>query len=262
VISRKAFYLSRMLIRYFIHLAYNGTDFCGWQIQPNDPTVQESIEQALSTLYNKTIKVIGCGRTDTGVHASDFYAHTEVSNNFSKKDLHYKLNNMLPRSIRIKDLYEVASDHHARFDASSRTYRYQLSFIKQPFHQDTYYKYDQAGRPDFEMMQQAAKLLLDYDAFFPFCKTHADTETYLCKLSHSEWSIVSDHEWHYTVTADRFLRGMVRMIVGMTIKVGLGRVSLQELISAMDNQTRLEKAWAVPAQGLFLAKITYPFIDA
>lgn len=255
------FYLYRMSSRYFINLAYNGTDFCGWQIQPNDPSVQETIQSALATLYNRPVKVIGCGRTDTGVHASDFYAHADLEAKFTEKDLRFKLNTMLPKSINIKRVFKVDADHHARFDANSRTYIYQLSFVKDPFHQDTYYKYDQAGLPDLGLMNEAASLLTRYNEFFPFCKTHADNETYLCDLSHSCWTQLSDHQWHYKITANRFLRGMVRMIVGMTINVGLGRISLEEVKAAMEDQSRLVKAWSVPAQGLFLSKITYPFID-
>ncbi len=247
--------------RFFINLAYNGADYCGWQIQPNDPTIQESIQTALSTLYNSEVKIVGCGRTDTGVHASDYYAHVDLPELFTVKNLTYKLNNMLPKSIAIKQVFPVAAEAHTRFDATSRSYVYKMCFFKDPFSIKTIYKYDQSGRPDFDLMNKAAALLLDYKEFFPFCKTHADNDTYKCSLSVSEWVKISDDEWHYKVTSDRFLRGMVRMIVGMTLNVGLGRMELEEVQAAMQNQTRLIRAWSVPANGLFLDDITYPYLN-
>ena len=248
-----------MSSRYFIRLAYNGTRYCGWQIQPNDPTVQDTIQQVLSTMYNDDIQVVGCGRTDTGVHASDYVLHVDLPDNFSVHDLVYKLNNMLPNDIRVYNIIPVAADAHARFDADSRSYVYKMVFGKDPFRQNTVYRYDQSGQPDHDFMNEAAALLLDYKEFFPFCKTHADTDTYKCDVRHSKWEKISDAEWHYNITSDRFLRGMVRMIVGMTINVGLGRLSLDTVKDSLDKQTRLQRAWSVSAQGLYLSRITYPY---
>jgi len=250
-----------MISRVFIRLAYNGSQFCGWQTQPSDPTVQDTIEAALSTMYNSQIKVVGCGRTDTAVHASEYYLHVDLPEQYEIKDLIYKLNNLLPPSIRIFDILKVDEGSHARFDAVSRSYVYKMVFGKDPFRQDTVYRYDQAGKPDFQLMNEAAALLTEYKEFFPFCKTHADTETYRCALSESQWSQLSPVEWHYNVTSDRFLRGMVRMIVGMTLNVGLKRLPLKKVKEAMDNQSRLERAWSVPAAGLYLNSIKYPYLS-
>ncbi len=250
-----------MSSRYFIQLAYNGNDYCGWQKQPEDPSIQVDIEKTLSTIYNQPIQVVGCGRTDAGVHASYYFLHTDLPDRFQLKDLVYKLNNMLGNSIRIYKVVPVASGAHARFDALSRSYTYKLVFGKDPFNQDTVYRYDQSGRPDFNLMNNAARLLLDYDEFLPFCKTHADNETNKCKLTQSEWQAITEQEWHFHITSDRFLRGMVRLIVGMCLNVGLKRLELEQVKYAMDNQVRLEKAWSVPAKGLYLSQVTYPYIE-
>ena len=244
--------------RYFVRLAYNGAAYCGWQIQPTDPTVQATIEAALSKMYNMPIQVVGCGRTDTAVHASEYYLHTDLPDRFTIPNLVYKLNNLLPRDIRIFDIKEVATTAHTRFDAIARSYTYKLVFGKDPFREKTVYRYDQSGVPDFDLMNTGADLLLNYKEFFPFCKTHSDNDTYLCKLIESKWDVVNTEEWHYHITSDRFLRGMVRLIVGMTLNLGLGRIQLSEVQAAMENQQRLERAWSVPAQGLYLSTIKYP----
>ncbi len=251
-----------MSTRYFINLAYNGTPFFGWQIQPNVETVQGVIEKLLSQLYNQQIQVVGCGRTDTGVHASDYYAHVDLPSDLHTiSDLIFKLNNMLPPAVVIRSITNVAESAHARFDATARSYVYKMIFGKDPFRQTGVFKYNQSGRPDLDMMNRAAALLLEYKDFYPFCKSHADVENYVCDISRSTWIKVSESEWHYHVTANRFLRGMVRLIVGMTINVGLNRISLDELKLAMDKQSRLERAWSVPATGLYLNNIEYPYIS-
>lgn len=248
--------------RYFLHLAYNGSKYSGWQIQPNAPTVQAEIEETLNRLYNQEINVVGCGRTDAGVHALDFYAHLELPNDrIEAKELVFKLNNMLSSPIVIYNMIQVEENAHARFDADSRSYVYKMTFAKDPFNLNTSYKFDQSGQPDFSLMNEAAAILLDYKEFYPFCKSHADVDTYRCKVSKSEWKKVSENEWHYNIKADRFLRGMVRLIVGMTLNVGLGRLELGKVRTALEKQERLERAWSVPAAGLYLNKITYPYIS-
>ncbi len=247
-----------MTRRYFIRLAYNGAAYCGWQIQPSDPTVQATIEAALSTMYNASIQVVGCGRTDTAVHASEYYLHTDLPERFSADNLVYKLNNLLPKDVRVYTIQEMDAKDHARFDAVARSYTYKMVFGKDPFRQHTVYRYDQSGIPDLDLMNEAAALLLEYKEFLPFCKTHADNDTYKCALTVSEWISINDNEWHYKVTSDRFLRGMVRLIVGMTLNIGLKRIELIDVKTAMDKQERLQRAWSVPAQGLYLSSIKYP----
>lgn len=250
-----------MSSRYFINLAYNGSNFFGWQIQPNVDTIQGVIERHLSQLYNTPVQVVGCGRTDTGVHASDYYAHLDLPSDIhSVEDLIFKLNNMLPAGIVINAFAEVEASAHARFDATHRSYVYKMTFKKDPFQQDCIFRYNQSGRPEINLMNEAATLLLEYDEYYPFCKSHADVETYRCDMSQSIWTKESESEWHYHVTANRFLRGMVRLIVGMTLNVGLERISLDEVRDALDNQSRLKRAWSVPPTGLYLNKIKYPYI--
>ena len=246
--------------RTFVKLAYNGNAYSGWQIQPNAMTVQGKLQEVLSTLYQSSITLTGCGRTDSGVHASMFFAHVDLPDKFSLPDLHFKLNGILPADIVILDIRSIHDEAHTRFDADARSYVYKMVFQKDPFRHGQVYLFDQATKPDFELTQKAAGALLEYGEFFTFCKTHSENDTYKCDLRRSEWQAVSEGEWHYHVTADRFLRGMVRMIVGMCLNVGMGRMQLEEVRLALDNQERLARAWSVPASGLFLSEISYPYL--
>lgn len=245
-------------MRYFLHLSYNGTRFSGWQIQPNAPSVQEAIEGALSILFNQSIHVIGCGRTDAGVHAEDYYAHFDV--NKSLDYLAYKLNRMLSQDIHIKSAKIVDDELHARFDAQSRSYIYRIKGDKDPFKYEwmtVLAKFDQL---DKAKMQAAARLLLGYEDFFPFCKTGGDNKTTICHLTRAEWVFLPEKRaMEFHITADRFLRGMVRLIVGMCLNVGLGKITIEQVQSALENKTRLEKSLSVPANGLALSRVVYSF---
>ena len=247
--------------RHFFNIAYNGTRFSGWQVQDNAPSVQAAIEEALTKLYSSKISIIGCGRTDTGVHASDYFFHVDLEDRYNVKDLMYKLNLMLGAEILIKSIIGVEDDHHARFDATSRSYTYHLSLQKDPFRQDQTYLFDQGGNIDFELLNKAASLLLEFDEFFTFCKTHSDVTNYRCQLFESYWERVSEYDFEYHISANRFLRGMVRLIVGMCINVAIGKLDLEEVKSALSTQSRLDRAWSVPAKGLFLTKVEYPYIE-
>lgn len=210
-------------------------------------------------LLRQPIEVTGCGRTDTGVHASQFFLHFDFDGNFPAHFLR-RLNKVLPPDIAVFRLLEVAPDAHARFDATRRSYRYDLTFRKDPFRRQTAYYYPYPQRPDFDRLQAAAHLLLDYDAFFPFCRSHSDAKTMRCDLRRAEWQQVSDDDWTFHISADRFLRGMVRLIVGMCINVGTGQVPLPAVREALDRQTRLEKARSAPPEGLFLTEVEYPYV--
>ncbi len=250
------------MIRYFLKLSYNGSDFFGWQIQPNDITVQETIEKAISKLSNQHINVVGCGRTDARVHASEYYAHIDLPKAWEDTEqLRYKLNLMIPHTINIADIILVSPEAHARFDATQRSYVYKMNFVRDPFQQNTIFKFNQPGRPDIKLMNDLSSLFLEYKSFFSFCKTNSDVDHYLCNISEFHWEVISETEWHFHITSNRFLRGMVRLIVGTCINVGLGRVSEDEVHSALKNQERLIRAWAVPPEGLYLSKIKYPYID-
>ncbi len=245
-------------MRYFTKLAYNGTRYAGWQIQPNNPTVQETIQTAFSTILGESIEFTGCGRTDTGVHASQYYAHFDFEGSFPTSFLH-RVNKLLPEDIVIYTIFEVSPDAHARFDAFKRSYEYQLTFIKNPFTTQTTYFYPYTQKPDFDKMQQAAQLLLSYQEFQPFCKSNHDAKTLQCALTRSEWQQADEHNLTFHISANRFLRGMVRLIVGMCLNVGLNKITLNDVKTALDQQVLLQKSWSVPPEGLFLTEVRYPF---
>lgn len=245
--------------RYFIELAYKGTAYYGWQKQPGQITVQETLEDALSTILGGAIEITGCGRTDTGVHAKQYFAHFNYAAPFPEGFVR-RINKFLPTDIAIRRIIPVAWDAHARFDAFHRSYEYHLEFYKSPFSTETAYQYPYAQQPDPALMQAAAKLLLDYEEFFPFCKTQHNAKTMRCTLVRSEWIFEPENNRAvYHISANRFLRGMVRLIVGMCLNVGLGKISLEEVKQTLDRQERLRKSSSAPPQGLFLTDIRYPY---
>jgi tRNA pseudouridine38-40 synthase len=249
--------------RFFLELAYKGTDFCGYQRQPNGLSVQEKIETALETLLKTPTEIVGCGRTDAGVHAAQYFAHFDAPESWARPEVQYKvllgLNALVGYDIAIRKLWPLHDEAHARFDATSRTYHYYLDLDKNPFGQQTATHIATAHRADFDLMQKAANILLAYQDFQTFCKSETDVKNYLCQLSHSAWR-QEGRQWIYTVTANRFLRGMVRLIVGMCLQVGAGKISLDELHQALQTRAPLQKAYSAPPQGLFLTDIRYPFL--
>ena len=246
-------------MRYFIELAYNGAAYYGWQRQPLQTSVQETLEQAIATILRAPeLEITGCGRTDTGVHASQYFAHFDFEGAFPPAFVE-RLNKFLPKDIAIRRIFPVAPTQHARFDAHYRAYAYHLSWQKNPFQQDTLLLFPRAHRFATDLMQEAAQLLLAYEEFLPFCKTGSDAKTMRCQLHRSEWEFRAD-EWVYHIAANRFLRGMVRLAVGMCLSVGEGKVTLDQVRHAMDTQTRLDKSWSVDPTGLFLTEVRYGFM--
>lgn len=246
--------------RYFIKLAYKGTQYAGWQSQPNAVTVQGEIEKAISTILNKEVSIVGCGRTDAGVHASCFYAHMDhIPERYTIHDLTYKLETILPSDITVYSIRKVDDETHARFDATQRSYVYKLCMRKDPFSKNLKYKFDQADALDFNLLQRSVHFLIGKHDFYTFCKTHTDVKNYFCEVTVSEWERKNDNEFHYHITANRFLRGMVRLIVGMSLNVAMKRVDFDSVLEAFKRRERLQKAWSVPAHGLFLSDIQYPF---
>ena len=246
-----------MTQRYFIELQYDGSSFAGWQIQPNAKTVQAEIENALSTILRKTTAVTGCGRTDTGVHARFFVAHFDcptIFNNEKLEQLTFKLNRFLPISIHIFKIYPVKPDAHARFDAISRTYKYYLNIQKNPFLEK--YSWYYFGHFDFNLMNETAKILFEYHDFTSFSKLHTQTKTNNCKITFAEWTY-ENGTWVFTITADRFLRNMVRAIVGTLLDVGRGHISPNEFRKIIELKERQKAGQSVPAHGLFLEKVEY-----
>jgi tRNA pseudouridine38-40 synthase len=243
--------------RYFIQLSYKGTSYHGWQFQPNALTIQELVMNAFSTILRDEIEITGAGRTDTGVHAINYIAHfdSSQSNLAQNKNLLFKINGFLPNDIVIHSINHVNTDAHARFDASSRTYNYYIHQQKDPFLLDTSYYYTQ--NLDIELMNQAANLLLSYNDFTSFSKLHTDVNTNNCMVKEAYWKR-NDYKLVFTITADRFLRNMVRAIVGTLLDVGKRKIDINDFKQIILNKNRSDAGASVPAHGLFLVKIEYP----
>lgn len=257
-------------MRFFITLSYDGTRYHGWQIQPNGDSVQQRLQEALSTLLRQPIEVVGAGRTDTGVHARMMVAHFTIENgklNIEKdgeafnlqssifNNLAYKLNKLLPPDIAVQDVRQVSEDMHARFSATSRTYHYYIHTYKDPFLQG--YSWQVPFKLDFEKMNEAAQVLLDYKDFTSFSKVGTDVKTNLCDLKEAYWEEVAQGRWRFTITANRFLRNMVRAIVGTLVEVGRGRISIADVRRIIEAKDRCSAGESVPAKGLFLVDIKY-----
>lgn len=242
--------------RYFLQLSYKGTNYHGWQIQPNAISVQEVMEDALSKILREKIAVVGAGRTDTGVHAKNYILHFEVENTISEKlDLPYKLNSFLPSDIVVHKVWPVDKEDHARFSATSRTYHYFISREKNPFETETSFKY---LKPlDIQKMNEAAQKLFEYTDFTSFSRLHTDVKTNNCKIMQAEWK-VNGKQLVFVIKADRFLRNMVRAIVGTLLEVGQGKLSLEDFCEIIERKDRGAAGASAPAQGLFLVDVGYP----
>ena len=242
--------------RYFIHLAYNGAHYCGWQIQPDVLTVQGVLERCLSLRLKQPISVTGCGRTDTGVHARNYYAHFDMEVPVENcDDLTYRLNMFLPPDIVVFRIFEVPPTLHARFDAVSRTYHYYITQHKNPFHQDD--AYCLLGDLDVKAMQQATQLLYNFTDFTSFSKLHTDVKTNNCKVMAARWTQISEGYWVFTIRADRFLRNMVRAIVGTLLQVGQGQLTLEGFRRVIEQKDRCSAGDSVEGKALFLTNIGY-----
>lgn len=242
--------------RYFIRLAYNGSNYNGWQVQPNAPTVQAELEKALSLIIRKETEIVGCGRTDTGVHASDYYAHFDFEQGIGDTaELVYKLNKFLPHDIAIKEIAEVNADAHARFSATQRVYEYKIVRQKNPFTQGLAYYY--FGNLDIDAMNKAAVLLLTVKDFKAFSKAHTDVKTTLCDVTFAQWEVKGD-VLVFTISANRFLRNMVRAVVGTLLEVGRGKLTIDGFTQIINSLERSEAGDSAPAEGLYLSKIIYP----
>jgi tRNA pseudouridine38-40 synthase len=238
-----------------MYISYNGKNYHGWQIQPNGISVQEILEKALTTLLRNLTTVVGAGRTDAGVHAREMIAHVDFNEAIADAEhFIYKLNSLLPNDIAIHRILPVCADAHARFDAVSRSYEYWLTSEKDPF------LYDWAARVpgelDFEVMNRAARLLFHYSDFTSFSKLHSDAKTNNCTISNARWQ-QRDNVWIFSITADRFLRNMVRAIVGTLLEVGRGKLSEDDFRSIIEARNRCRAGVSVPAKGLYLTKVEY-----
>ena len=241
--------------RYFIHMAYNGSRYHGYQIQPHSDSVQETVEKCLSLKLGQPVSITGCGRTDTGVHARNYYAHFDFEKEIEDPEmLAYQMNAFLPEDIVIYRIWQVAPEMHARFDAVSRTYHYYITRSKNPFHtNDAYFLY---GDLDLAKMQEAANVLFEYEDFTSFSKVHTQVKTNNCKIMEARW-LEQDGLLVFRIKADRFLRNMVRAIVGTLLEIGKGRMTLEEFRAVIERKDRCEAGTSVPAHALFLEDVEY-----
>ena len=244
------------MARYFIYLSYDGCNYHGWQIQPNAATVQEALEKALSLLMRRPVAITGAGRTDTGVNASSMVAHADFSEQIDCRQTVYRLNRMLPPDIAVHEIRPVTENAHARFDAISRRYRYYVSTAKNPFNRR--YTCRVTGDIDFDAMNMAAATLLEYIDFTSFSKLHTDTKTNNCRVTHAQWTQLSPTEWVFEIKADRFLRNMVRAIVGTLLMVGRGKITIDGFREIIEKKERCEAGDSAVAQALFLEEVEYP----
>jgi tRNA pseudouridine38-40 synthase len=246
-------------MRFFIDLSYCGTNFNGWQNQEKQKhtrCVQQVIEEAFFIVTRVTHEITGCGRTDTGVHAIHYIAHTDSEIALDNTKLLHKLNQILPDDIIIHKIRKTKVNVHARFDAVSRSYVYKLHIEKTPFPVLSYlYTYK---IPDLTELNKAANLLLNYQDFNSFCKTKTDVKTTLCKIESALWKMNDNNEFEFHITSDRFLRGMIRLIVGMCLDVDRNKLTLDDVRKSLEKKERLPRNWSVPAIGLFLCDIKYP----
>ena len=241
-------------MRYFLELSYDGTPFVGWQRQPYGDSVQSCLENALSILFRKPLSIVGAGRTDAGVHAHQLFAHVDIDQHIDQ-DLTFRLNKLLPNEIAVRNIFAVAQDAHARFDAVSRSYCYHITTQKNPFLQKRSY---QLTKPlDVKLMNQAAKILIDHDDFKCFSKSKTDVKTYICDIQHAHWQ-KDGSELVFSIQANRFLRNMVRAIVGTLIEVGLRKISNSDFEAILTSRDRNQAGYSVPGYGLYLEKVNYP----
>lgn len=244
-------------MRFFIYLSYDGARYHGWQRQPNGLSVQQVLEEALSTILRQPIEVVGAGRTDAGVNASMMVAHFDAAEGCesvaAQKD---RLNRLLPPDIAVQRIVPVCDDAHARFSATSRTYHYYITFDKSPFLR--HYAWRCPFPLDIDRMNEAASHLFDYTDFTSFSKLHTDVKTNNCRIMKAEWLQQADGTWMFEVQADRFLRNMVRAIVGTLVDVGRGRMTVQQFCDIIERKDRCAAGQSMPGNALFLADITYP----
>jgi tRNA pseudouridine38-40 synthase len=244
-------------LRYFIKFSYNGTHYHGWQSQPNAASVQETLGKSLSVILNSDVNLMGAGRTDTGVHAKIMFAHFDFEKEFDYKSTIHKLNSYLPKDIAVFDIMPVHDSAHARFDATKRTYEYHMNTVKDVFFNEMSWYYKPVL--DIDLMNKAAALLLTHTDFQCFTKVNTEVFTFNCNITTAYWK-QKNNSLIFTISADRFLRNMVRAIVGTLLKVGLHKITLEDFNTIIENKNRSEAGFSVPAHGLYLTEIEYDYI--
>lgn len=247
-------------MRYFIFFGYDGTNYHGWQIQPNANSVQQELQRALSILMRKEMEVVGAGRTDTGVHARHMAAHFDTDRIPMEPDqLVYRLNRILPRDIAVYEVREVDPEMHARFSAISRTYHYYIHTRKDPF--ERHYSLQMNYPLNFEKMNEAAQHFLHHEDYAAFCKAGGDNKTTICHVTAARWIQTSPTTWYFEITANRFLRNMVRAVVGTLIDVGREKITMEQFLDILHNGSRSDAGESMPGNALFLEEVGYDFKD-
>lgn len=242
-------------LRYFIEIAYSGKNYYGWQRQPRQISVQQVLEDSLSTVLRQPIAVVGSGRTDTGVHAKQLFAHFDIEDIGNKEKLIFQLNSFLPTDISVKNIFEVKADAHARFDALQRKYEYRIAIGKDPFSQD--FAYQIYKIPNVEAMNEAADIMLKYEDFQSFSRSKSDVKTFNCQIVEAGWK-KTNNQLVFTIIADRFLRNMVRAIVGTLLDVGFGKITIPQFEEIIISKNREQAGASAPPRGLYLAEVVYP----
>ena len=243
-------------MRYFIEIAYKGTNYHGWQLQPNAITIQELINNAFTTVLRRDINVVGAGRTDSGVHAQQLFAHFDYDASIDSNEFLYKMNSLLPIDIAVLNIFKVFDDAHARFDALSRSYEYRIYFGKNPFLTDTTWQLINK-KLNVELMNKAAEILLTFANFKCFSRSNTDVKTYNCDVTNAVW-VRKGNDLVFHISADRFLRNMVRAVVGTLIDVGVGKITIEDFIKIIESKDRKNAGPSAPARGLFLTEVKYP----
>jgi tRNA pseudouridine38-40 synthase len=245
--------------RYFIELSYDGTNYHGWQTQPNAVAVQQVLDKGLSTVLRQPIETLGCGRTDTGVHAKEFFAHFDCEPMANDPSLMVRsINSVLPNDIAIKNIFPVHAEAHARFDATLRSYQYHIHFNKDPFKHG--YSWLLRDVPDLDLMNQAAAIIMQHIDFSCFSKSNTQVFTNNCKISRAQWVTADDGSIVFHISADRFLRNMVRAIVGTLIMVGRKEITPEAVRAIIESKNRSNAGASVPACGLYLTEVKYSYL--
>ncbi|MEP7196836.1 MAG: tRNA pseudouridine synthase A [Saprospiraceae bacterium] len=245
-------------MRLVLELCYEGTAFFGWQIQKNQISVQQVIQEGLQQLCSRPIEIVGCGRTDTGVHAKKYYAHFDIEEHELCNLSVYKINAVLPQEIAITELYNVDDKFHARFDANHRKYIYKIHNRKDPFARQYSFYYNSISTEHLDSLNCIAEIIRQTSDFRTFAKSNSGLENFNCTVTECIWKVISDNEFEFHIAANRFVRGMVRLCVGACLSFAANKISLDELNEAIKSGTQLQKNWSVPAHGLSLTEVNYP----
>ncbi len=250
--------LAKNNLRIGLEISYDGTSFLGWQKQTGGGTVQQVLEEKLSILTGTSMNIIGCGRTDTGVHAKQFYVHLDLEDSALEKINLYHLNSILPWDISVNRMFQAGADFHSRFDANKRKYIYRLQTRKNPFLRNYCYHFLNESRIQFNRLDEIARLILQTHDFSSFTKSNSGLNHFECKIIESKWLNPEPGVYEYHIAANRFVRGMVRLIVGCCMNYSLEKINRETILSQIQAKKQIDKSWSVPAQGLTLEEVGYP----